>query len=184
MRNSSDIFCLKELKDGDNSGTQMFSVNGMCSLSKRGRNRNLHAGSSSFEYGSSKSYGDLAQVHEDTNAFVEKDDLETLREADEELDQLEQLHLENGDDSFRSDELNYEAVPSPTEENIEQVSLLPNVAPKKKKSALFRKIAARKEEEKVTESAMARNPLTGAGIELETHRKPKKGNARTPKFSW
>lgn len=32
MRNSSDIFCLKEPKVGENDGTQIFSVNGSTSV--------------------------------------------------------------------------------------------------------------------------------------------------------
>ncbi|KAK9884097.1 hypothetical protein WA026_005037 [Henosepilachna vigintioctopunctata] len=50
MRNSSDIFCLKEAKAGENDGSFMFSVNGSRSVRI---NRKSNGGNDGFQYGSS-----------------------------------------------------------------------------------------------------------------------------------
>ncbi|XP_060536207.1 uncharacterized protein LOC132708103 [Cylas formicarius] len=36
----------------------------------------------------------------------------------------------------------------------------------------------------ISESAMTRNPLTGAGMEVELHKKPKKGASKDNKWVW
>lgn len=177
MRNASDIFCLKELKDGDTTGTEMFSVNGQCHLTKLSRRRLLHKGSSSFEYGSAttnKPTADLAEVHNDANKFI--DDAEEIKED------FEELHLgEEGAGTSRSDDIVYDNY---GEEAGDQIIPEKKTSPTKKKSPVFRTLNPRNTEDKVSESAMLRNPLTGAGIEVETHRKPKKGPKKNPKWTW
>lgn len=51
MRNSSDIFCLKEPKVGENDGTQIFSVKGSTSVKINRRQQNT---SEVFQYGQPK----------------------------------------------------------------------------------------------------------------------------------
>ncbi|KAL1513608.1 hypothetical protein ABEB36_002999 [Hypothenemus hampei] len=158
MRNASDIFCLKELKDGDTSGTQMFSVNGRCHLTNQNRRRNLHAESSSFDYGS------IPQQQISTNHSNEIDEKYDLKGIKEEMEDLE---LGSGGPSNRDE------TPKTTEPNLENVQ-----NPKD-----FRKSNTKKFEE-VAQSVMSRNPLTGAGVEIETHRKSKKGLFKQPKWTW
>jgi len=136
MRNESDIFCLKELKEGDTNGTQMFSVNGQCHLAKLRRRGNLHVESPSFEYGSSP----LTD-----NNHPEPDLMDIAEEVEEKVDS---------------------PVPSP-----------------KKKSPNLVKVG-NGDNPKVSESVMPRNPLTGAGVEMDTPKKSKKGPGNYSKWMW
>ncbi|ENN81684.1 hypothetical protein D910_11029 [Dendroctonus ponderosae] len=179
MRNSSDIFCLKELKDGDTNGTQLFSVNGQCQLPKVSRRRNLHNGSASFEYGSSIDQN-LTHLADEHRFVEEKDDHLQIMEKD--LNEL--YETEDGPDSSESLDAVYDELTrgapcglSPTKKKELSAKYSTRSSPDGKKQH-FRKLNTAKEDSRPTESAMSRNPLTGAGIEIETHRKPKKGPAR------
>ncbi|CAG9765814.1 unnamed protein product [Ceutorhynchus assimilis] len=175
-RNSSDIFCLKEPQAGDTRGTQMFSVNGQCQLSKVGRRRHLHSGSSSFEYGShSPPPGDSAQVLQ-----------EPLMEEVEGIDALElhsdlhEAHLDSPRSDMAVGTLSSSACSPST---YTSAASSPNKFKRPAKTE-FRKINSQKEEEKILPSVMSRNPLTGAGLETETRRNTKKGATRQQKWTW
>lgn len=179
MRNASDIFCLKELKDGDTSGTQLFSVNGQCQLAKMSRRRNLHHGSSSFEYGSSmdQNLSHLTGEHRFTEEKDErllnmKKQLNEFDETEEDPDSSESLEADDEHTRGTSESL------SPGKNKDLPVVHGTSTSPYGKKQHQFHKISTTKGESRPTESAMSRNPLTGAGVETEIHRKSKKGPGR------
>ncbi|KYB27311.1 uncharacterized protein LOC103313186 [Tribolium castaneum] len=82
MRNSSDIFCLKEPKYGENDGSQIFSVNGS-SFSRI--NRRQHASSDVFQFGLPPKTEETAKMTE----IPELDQSETPEPVDKELPQEE-----------------------------------------------------------------------------------------------
>ncbi|KAF7268443.1 hypothetical protein GWI33_018452 [Rhynchophorus ferrugineus] len=175
MRNASDIFCLKELKDGDTNGTEMFSVNGKCQLTKINRRRNLHTQSTTFEYGTispSKLYPDrikemVPSQYEQTED-IEQNDVE-IDDIKEQLSELE-LCKEEMDDNEKS-------------EDIDDICSMKSTPEKNSKGKPSIKKATVGEGQ-VSCSAMTRNPLTGAGMETEQFKKSKKGSSRREKWSW
>ncbi|XP_066253675.1 uncharacterized protein [Euwallacea similis] len=179
MRNESDIFCLKEQKKGDSDGTQIFSANGLHHLPKLRRRGNLHSSSSSFEYGSSSKRVQM----KNSNTKEEHSDDYQLKSIQEEI---QKLKLEKGD-SFRSDnvisrqQFSPEGIRLRPERKVIAGGSDPNSNPSKKPSKLS---VPNQEDGKVFASAIPRNPLTGAGVEIENHRKSKRGPEKQSKWLW
>ncbi|CAH1364870.1 hypothetical protein MTP99_001212 [Tenebrio molitor] len=79
MRNSSDIFCLKEPKTGENDGSRIFSVNGSC-FSKI--NRRQHTSSDVFQFGCPKEtqqdfqIPETSEIHEIPESSAQSENFE------------------------------------------------------------------------------------------------------------
>ncbi|XP_044264608.1 uncharacterized protein LOC123011302 [Tribolium madens] len=84
MRNSSDIFCLKEPKCGENDGNQIFSVNGS-SFSRI--NRRQHQSSDVFQFGLPPKTEESSKTPE--IATPETEQSETSEKSDKESPQEE-----------------------------------------------------------------------------------------------
>lgn len=149
MRNASDIFCLNE--DGTD-GMQMFSVNGNCPM--RIKRRNQHRENDCFEYGRQTMNPEQMFAKGDVADKLESGEKSCVEEAEtmkgNETD-LEILHSLESQTSHKSDD-------------------------KKDSELQFHKLnRSSGSKEEVTTSTITRNPLTGAGMEIKEHRKPKKG---------
>ncbi|XP_066139286.1 uncharacterized protein [Euwallacea fornicatus] len=179
MRNESDIFCLKEQKKGDTDGTQIFSANGQHHLPKLRRRGNLHSSSSSFEYGS------LSKKNQMKNFNTKEEHSDDFLPKGIE-DEMQKLKLEKGDSSRSDDVISRQQFsPEGTKLRPERKVIVggsnPNSNPTKTTSKLP---VLSQEDEKVSVSAIPRNPVTGAGVEIQTHRKSKKGPERQLKWLW
>ncbi|XP_057654618.1 uncharacterized protein LOC130892927 [Diorhabda carinulata] len=186
MRNASDIFCLNEdLTDGN----EMFSINGSCPM--RLRRRPIPQQNDCFEYGRSNI------------DKYEGGDAETERKVIEALDLSEGCPDQDIDksDTPRS-VLNSTRPPSECSavtdnnnpdipESIQQdktpseFSVITNRNEKRNGGNRKTKNVRKNEPDNVSISNMSRNPLTGAGMEIEQHRKPKKGlGNKNDKWVW
>lgn len=158
MRNASDIFCLNE--DGTD-GMQMFSVNGNCPM--RIKRRNQLRENECFEYG-----------RQTTNPE------QSLGRGDVTSDTLESGDSNPGQTSREGIEMDMELL-----HNLETQSS-PQGDQRKESELQFHKInQGTDSKERVTASTIMRNPLTGAGMEIKEHRKPKKGSKNAnDKWMW
>ncbi|KAG5891250.1 hypothetical protein JTB14_004364 [Gonioctena quinquepunctata] len=156
MRNASDIFCLNE---DVTDGTQMFSVNGSCPLKIRRRTQPRE--NECFEYGRSIISEELDRGDaKPEKVDLQKGDLENLRMADE----LEKASAAKGDEeTTRRDGIVAGTSYSHRQMERERGSV---------------------QSPSVTMSNMQRNPLTGAGMEIKQHKKPKKGLEKSEKWVW
>lgn len=160
MRNASDIFCLNE--DGTD-GMQMFSVGGNCPM--RIKRRNQHRENDCFEYG---------------RQAVNPE--QTLGKGDVVADKLESGQKLNAEEAamMEGDEIDLEI-----SQNLE--SQASPMGDQSKESELqFHKLNQTSGSKGgVTTSTIMRNPLTGAGMEIKEHRKPKKGSKNSnEKWTW
>lgn len=160
MHSASDIFCLKELKEGDTSGTQLFSVNGSSQLTTLGRRKYFHNESCTFQYGSTD---------------AEQNNLHKLVDRSKNIEDKDELKADSESPSHSSDQLKLlksnESDPVAVSEETENDLTVHNSNPSDidSKIALSHAESDMKEGIKVSKSAMARNPLTGAGMDAASH---------------
>ncbi|XP_074037085.1 uncharacterized protein [Leptinotarsa decemlineata] len=155
MRNASDIFCLNEEVT---DGTQMFSVNGSCPLKIRRRTQPRE--NECFEYGRCTTSEELDRG--DTRS--EKLDLENLEKSDDPEKPVDEL---GGKEPETLKELE-----TPKE-------------PETPRESGCNKNNSNEKHTPISSSNMQRNPLTGAGMEIEQHKKSKKGQGfRGDKWMW
>ncbi|CAG9864039.1 unnamed protein product [Phyllotreta striolata] len=152
----SDIFCLN---DNITDGYGMFSINGSCPMKIKRRNKNQQQ-DECFEYGGTggrPAPGEGGPAACCGDAKAEREDLEQL-------------------DSARSfDEPKEEPCKGEPSKN----------PPARQKKMNFKKIHDKKSLEAIAGSNMARNPLTGAGIEPSDYRRSKKENPnKRDKWEW
>lgn len=140
MRNSSDIFCLKEAKAGENDGSMIFSVNGARSVRINRRSSNPMDG---FQYGSSSSEAGTFR----SRSEILKTDSEELN-ADSPSVPMEGEEEEDSPRNMEED-LQFEAKPSRSSDEVNT----------------FVKLEKNDSEGNV--SSMRRNILTGAGMEVK-----------------
>ncbi|ENN81683.1 hypothetical protein D910_11030 [Dendroctonus ponderosae] len=160
MHSASDIFCLKELKEGDTNGTQLFSVNGSSQLTTLGRRKYVYNGSCSFQYGSPAAEENIlpeivVKAENIENEDKINDDSETPGHC---KDHLELMTLSKSDPSAVSEGI----------ENDITIHCSKTSEPESKMS-LSHAEGDMREGLTVSQSAIARNPLTGAGMDPAAH---------------
>ncbi|KAL3285633.1 hypothetical protein HHI36_000165 [Cryptolaemus montrouzieri] len=149
MRNSSDIFCLKEAKAGENDGSMMFSVNGSRSVRI---NRKSGGANDGFQYGSNfPSDGDTFKSHSE----ILKTDSKELTEDHSKKPLEEDLSVE---ESPRYEEDGQDAEPK-TSRSSDEVNKF---------------IKLERNQNEANASSMKRNILTGAGMEVQDNTSMKK----------
>ncbi|XP_045466803.1 uncharacterized protein LOC123675489 [Harmonia axyridis] len=141
MRNSSDIFCLKEAKAGENDGSMIFSVNGARSVRINRRSSNPIDG---FQYGSNST--------NEGEAFRSRSEI--LKTDSEELNSdLSKIPLD-GDE-----------IPESPRSDDEDLHIEPQTSKSSNEVNTFVKLE--KTDPKGNASSIKRNILTGAGMEVK-----------------
>ncbi|XP_044746039.1 uncharacterized protein LOC123307698 [Coccinella septempunctata] len=146
MRNSSDIFCLKEAKAGENDGSMIFSVNGARSVRINRRSSNPMDG---FQYGSNSS--------SEGGTFRSRSEI--LKTDSEELNaDSSKIPVECDEDSPRSEE--------------EDLPIEPKTSRSSDEVNTFVKLDRNEADANV--SSIKRNILTGEGMEVKDSNPMKK----------
>lgn len=208
MHNESDIFCLRDVKEGENDGSQIFSING--SMSRRITRRDHNKQASAFQYGSvapevrptAVEAGepapvletvDLAESPEQPEPVPFPDDMpkdvydKFVAEMREELGEevVDEILEKKRQEKFAQMERLAQEELAAREEVAAQKKLAAqdeSKGAKPKDRTVFVKL---KPEERVSVSSITRNPLTGAGMEYEEPKKHKKsacGKAERPLY--
>lgn len=164
MHHESDIFCLREVKKGENDGSHIFSVNG--AMSRRLTKRNTVDGSNAFQYGSSRPTSAELAASQMEQRIAEKtfskqppaaESPTGIADNSEDIENIENQQAVRNDNP-RPKTANIEKPIMPTQSD--SVVKGSDISETTEKKAAFKK---RMSEEQISISRISRNPLTGAG---------------------